>query len=39
MEWFAAMPDWLVWCAAGFAGALALAALANILDAAFELDV
>jgi hypothetical protein len=38
MDWFAAMPEWLVWCAAGAAGAFALAALARILIAAFELD-
>src|SRR6185369_11017413 len=30
MELLAAMPEWLVWCAAGAAGATALAALANI---------
>ena len=38
MELLAALPDWVVWCAAGAAGATALAALANILDAALELD-
>jgi hypothetical protein len=38
MELLAAMPEWLVWCAAGGAGVLALATLANILDAALELD-
>jgi hypothetical protein len=38
MDWFAAMPEWLVWCAAGAAGAIALAAIARILNAAFELD-
>jgi len=38
MDLLAAMPEWLVWCAAGAAGAIALAALANILDAALELD-
>lgn len=37
MELLAAMPDWLVWCAAGAAGLLALAALAGMLDAALEL--
>ena len=37
-NWFAAVPEWLVWCAAGAAGAVALAALAGILDAAFDLD-
>ncbi len=38
MEWFAAIPEWWVWCAAGAAGAIALATLASILEAAFELD-
>ncbi len=38
MELFAGLPDWLVWCAAGGAGAIALATLANILEAALELD-
>lgn len=38
MELLAAMPEWLVWCAAATAGVIALAALANILDAALELD-
>ncbi|GEM_PF-1447912 len=38
MDWIARIPDWLVWCAAGIAGAIALGALANILEAAFDLD-
>ena len=38
MELFAGMPEWLVWCAAGAAGAIALANLAIILEAALELD-
>lgn len=38
MEMLTVVPEWLVWCAAGAAGVLALAALANILDAALELD-
>lgn len=38
MELLAGMSEWLVWCAAGVAGAIALAALANILDTALELD-
>ena len=38
MEWFARMPEWLVWTAAGIAGAIALAALASVLEAALELD-
>jgi hypothetical protein len=36
MDLFAGMPEWLVWCAAGGAGAIALAALANMLDAALD---
>jgi hypothetical protein len=36
MDLFAGMPAWLVWCAAGTAGAIALAALANMLDAALD---
>ena len=32
------LPEWLVWCAAGVAGTVALAALAGMLDAALELD-
>jgi hypothetical protein len=32
------MPAWLAWCAAGLAGAIALATVANILEAAFDLD-
>jgi hypothetical protein len=38
VDLFAAMPAWLAWCAAGLAGAVALTAVANILEAAFELD-
>jgi hypothetical protein len=38
MDLFAGMPEWLVWCAAGIAGAVALTAVANILEAAFDLD-
>ena len=38
MDLFAAMPEWLVWCAAAVAGVLALATVANILDAALDLD-
>jgi hypothetical protein len=32
------MPEWLVWVAAGLAGAFALTAVAGILEAAFDLD-
>ena len=38
MELFAAMPELLVWCAAGLAGAFALAAIARTLCAALDLD-
>ena len=38
MDLFAGMPEWLVWCAAGIAGAIALAAFANMLEAALDLD-
>jgi hypothetical protein len=38
MDLFTGMPEWLVWCAAGGAGAIALAAIANVLEATFELD-
>jgi hypothetical protein len=38
MDLLAALPEWLVWCAAGGAGALALAAVASIIEAALDLD-
>jgi hypothetical protein len=38
MDLFTGMPEWLVWCAVGIAGAFALAAVASILNAAFDLD-
>ncbi|MGE4241380.1 hypothetical protein [Ramlibacter sp.] len=38
MDMLAAAPDWLVWCAAGGAGAFALAALANMIAAAVDLE-
>lgn len=38
MEWITGMPDWLAWCAAGVVGAVALATLARMLEAAFDLD-
>lgn len=37
MDMLAGMPEWLVWCTAGGAGALALAALAGLLEAALQL--
>lgn len=36
MDLLAGMPEWLVWGAAGIAGAIALTALANMLDAALD---
>jgi len=38
MDLIAALPDWLVWFAAGAVGALALATVAKILCAALDLD-
>lgn len=38
MEWLAAIPDWVVWGAAGGAGALFLRALAGVIEAALDLD-
>jgi hypothetical protein len=38
MDLFAVWPEWLVWCAAGAIGAFALASLARVLQAAFDLD-
>jgi hypothetical protein len=38
MDLFAAVPDWLVWCAAGGAGALALAAIVNLIETALDLE-
>ena len=38
MEMLAAMPDWLVWCAATAAGALALKAVVNVIEAALDLE-
>ena len=34
----AGLPEWLVWCAAGAAGAVALTTIARLLEAAFDLD-
>lgn len=38
MDLIAALPEWLVWAAAGAVGALGLAALARVLQACLELD-
>ncbi len=39
MEVLSAVPEWLVWCTAGAAGAVALATLARILEAALDLEL
>ena len=38
MELLAAAAEWLVWCAAGGAGAFALAAVASLIGAALDLE-
>jgi hypothetical protein len=38
MELLAALPEWLVWCAAGGAGTLALTTVARVLGAAIDLE-
>jgi hypothetical protein len=38
MELVAALPEWLVWVAAGAIGAFALTTVARILCAALDLD-
>ncbi len=38
MEVIAAMPDWLVWCAAAAAAAVALVVVVNTIEAALDLD-
>ncbi len=38
MDLFAGLPDLLVWCLAGAAGAIALATVARVLDSALDLD-
>ena len=38
VEMIAAVPEWLVWCAAGGAGAFALAVLAGTIEAALDLE-
>ncbi|WP_255429159.1 hypothetical protein [Ramlibacter albus] len=38
MELLSAIPDWLVWCAAGCAGAVALASVASILGTVLDLE-
>ena len=38
MEMIAAVPEWLVWCTAGMAGAFALTVLASTIEAALDLE-
>ena len=38
MEVLAALPEWLGWFAAGAVGAIALAAIANIIETALDLE-
>ncbi len=38
MEMLAGVPEWLVWCAAGAAGAFALAVVVNVIEAALDLE-
>lgn len=38
METLAGIPEWLVWCAAGAAGAFALAVVAGIIEAALDFE-
>ena len=38
MELLAAFPDWMVWCAAGAGGVLAVAMVVNVIEAALDLE-
>ena len=38
MEMITAVPDWLVWCTAGGAGAFALAVLVGTIEAALDFE-
>ncbi|AEG94704.1 hypothetical protein [Ramlibacter tataouinensis] len=38
MELLAGIPEWLVWCAAGSGGVLAVAMVANVIEAALDLE-
>lgn len=38
MDLIITFPEWLVWCATGAAGALALVAIAGVLETALELE-
>ena len=39
MDMFASVPEWLVWCALGGAGAVALASIGNLIETALGLEV
>lgn len=36
MELLTVLPDWIVWCAAGAAGAVALSAVAGMIETALD---
>jgi len=38
MDMIAAVPEWLVWCAAAGAGVFALAIVVNTIEAAIDLE-
>lgn len=38
MDMIAAVPEWLVWCAASGAGAFALTLVVNTIEAALDLE-
>ena len=38
MELLAAAPEWLVWCAAGAIGALALTVVVSVIEATLDLE-
>lgn len=39
MEFLSAVPEWMVWCAAGAAAGVALAAVAAVIETVLELDI
>lgn len=38
MELLAGIPEWLVWCAAGAAGFVALRVIVNLIESALDLE-
>lgn len=38
MELLARVPEWLVWCAAGVAGLVALAVIVNTIETVLDLE-